>query len=119
MDGLEEKLGALFSSPESMAQLRQLAESLAGSLGDRERPGGGEAGEGAAGGAAEGPDPRLMQLITAVLREYRAPSRTADLVTALRPWLEEERAERLGKALRIARLTRAARTVLPELGMKR
>ena len=117
MDGLEEKLGALFSSPEAMAQLKQLADSLAGTLGGGERPPGAGTGEGP--GLGEGPDPRLMQLVTAVLREYQAPSRTADLVAALRPWLEPERAERLGKALRIARLTRAARTVLPELGMKR
>ena len=111
MDGLEEKLNALFSSPESMAQLKQLADSLAGTFG------GGE-GE-TPGPLPEGLDPRLMEMLTAVLREYQAPSRTGNLVAALRPWLEAERAERLGKALRIARLTRAARTVLPELGMKR
>ena len=118
MDGLEEKLSALFSSPESMAQLKQLADTLAGTLGSGASERGQEdAGQGPA--LPNGLDPRLMQLITAVLREYQAPSRTGDLVAALRPWLEEERAERLGKALRIARLTRAARTVLPELGTRR
>lgn len=112
MDGLEEKLGALFSSPESMAQLRQLADTLAGTLGSPDR------GEGKEPGPVtpEGPDPRLMRLITGVLREYQAPSRTGNLVAALRPWLDAERAARLDKALRIAQLTRAARTVLPELG---
>jgi hypothetical protein len=67
----------------------------------------------------EGMDPRLMQLITGVLREFQAPSRTGELVAALRPWLDEERGKRLDKALRIARLTRAARTAIPELGMRR
>ena len=113
MDGLEEKLNALFSSPESMAQLKQLADSLAGTLG-----GGEERGD-TAGPIPEGLDPRLMQLFTSVLREYQAPSRTGNLVEALRPWLEAERAERLGKALRIARLARAAKAVLPEMGMQR
>ena len=118
MDGLEEKLGALFSSPESMAQLRQLADTLAGTLSSGAAEGHGEnAGTGQA--SADGPDPRFMQMISAVLREYQAPSRTGDLVATLRPWLEEERAERLEKALRIAQLARAAKTVLPELGGRR
>ena len=73
MDGWEEKLGALFSSPESMAQLKQLADTLAGTLGG--------------GGGDRSSDP--------------------------------ERGRRLDKALRIARLTRAARTAIPELGMRR
>ncbi len=118
MDGLEEKLGALFSSPESMAQLRQLADTLAGTLGSGAAEGRGE-NTGTGPASPDGPDPRLMQMIGAVLREYQAPSRTGDLVAALRPWLEEERAERLEKALRIARLARAAKTVLPELGGRR
>ena len=115
MDGLEEKLGALFSSPESMAQLKQLADTLAENLGGGD---GGSGGSGSGGGSSplpDGLDPRLMQILSSVLREYKAPSRTGDLVTALRPWLDAERAERLGKALRIARLVRAAKTVLPEL----
>ena len=117
MDGLEEKLGALFSSPESMAQLKQLADTLAGTLdpGREDRGTGPDRG----GETPEGMDPRFMQLIAGVLREFQAPSRTGELVAALRPWLDEERGKRLEKALRIARLTRAARTALPELGMRR
>ncbi len=117
MDGLEEKLGALFSSPESMAQLKQLADTLAGTLGS----GGGDRTNGPDRGSdmPDGPDPRLMQLIAGVLREFQAPSLTGELVAALRPWLDEERGKRLEKALRIARLTRAARTALPELGMRK
>ena len=67
----------------------------------------------------EGLDPRLMPLISGVLREFQAPSRTGELVAALRPWLDEERGRRLEKALRIARLTRAAKAAIPELGMRR
>ena len=116
MDGWEEKLGALFSSPESMAQLKQLADTLAGTLGG----GGGDRSDPERGTEMpEGMDPRLMQLITGVLRELQAPSRTGELVAALRPWLDEERGKRLDKALRIAKLTRAARTAIPELGMRR
>ena len=117
MDGWEEKLGALFSSPESMAQLKQMADTLAGTLGG----GGGDRGSGTERGPEmpEGMDPRLMQLITGALRELQAPSRTGELVAALRPWLDEERSRRLEKALRIARLTRAARAAIPELGLRR
>ncbi len=100
-----------------MAQLKQLADTLAGTLGSGS--GDRETGTDRGPEMPEGLDPRLMQLITGVLREFNAPSRTGGLVAALRPWLDEERGKRLDKALRIARLTRAARTALPELGMKR
>lgn len=117
MDGLEEKLSALFSSPESMAQLKQLADTLAGTLGS----GDGDRRKGADRGpeAPDGLDPGFMRLITGVLHEFQSPSRTGELVEALRPWLDEDRGRRLEKALRIARLTRAAKTALPELGIRR
>lgn len=122
MDGIEEKLNALFSSPDSLAQIKKLAETLSGSGALPPSPGAGEQAEaaprqsGPQHPALQLPDARLLQTISRVMQEYSAPSETAALVSALRPWLCRERAERLDKALRIAKLAKAARAVLPELG---
>ena len=114
MDGLEEKLGALFSDPAAMGQIQRLAETLSGSFGGSAP----ERTEPAPGPGGEGPFPmdgRLTELLGKVMGAYAAPSEAARLVAALRPWLRKERAERLDKALRAARLISAARQVLPEL----
>ena len=108
MAGWEEKLGALLSDPGAMEQIRQLAGTLSGSFSGpaageappQEKPGG---------------DGALAGLLSRVMGAYAAPSEAARLVAALKPWLRPERAERLEKALRVARLVQAARTALPGL----
>ncbi len=107
MDEMEAKLSAFLSDPESMARLRELAGALGGSM---------TAGEGT-GGSVPMPDPGMAALLGRVMSVYGAPSEAGKLAEALKPWLQPQRAERLEKALRMARLLRAARTVLPELGL--
>ena len=112
MDGLEEKLGAFLSDPAAMERLRQLAGALAGGMPDP----GGPSGPGPEDpGPFAAPEGRLAELLGKVMGSYGAPSEAARLVAALRPFLQPERAERLEKALRVARFVRAARSVLPEL----
>ena len=106
MDGWEDKLGALLGDPAAMEQIRRLAETLGGSP-----PGPGE-------GSAAPPSPAdggLTELLGRVMGAFSAPSEAAKLVAALKPLLTPERADRLEKALRAARMVQAARTVLPEL----
>ena len=108
MDGWEEKLGAVLGDPAAMAQIRRLAETL----------GGGPAGPGDAAPAAPSPLPTdggLTELLGRIMGAMSAPSEAAKLTAALKPMLSPERAARLEKALRAARLVQAARTVLPEL----
>lgn len=109
MDGWEDKLGALLSDAGAMEQIRQLADTLAGN---------------AAGPGAEAPrepmppgpgDGALGALLGRVMGAYAAPSEAGRLVAALKPFLQPERSARLERALRVARLVQAARTVLPEL----
>ena len=115
MDGREEKLGAFLSDPAAMEKLRQLAGALSGSMPDLGGP------VGPAGPGAEAPGPfavpegRLTELLGKLMAAYAAPSEAAKLVAALRPFLQQERAQRLEKALRVAQFVRAARSVLPEL----
>ena len=108
MDDIESKLSAIFSSPESMEQIRNIAKSLSGGEKSSAPPGG--------SGPEAQPDPRLMQLLTRAMSEYSRPSEAGSVISALRPYLSPERAGRLDKALSIARIAKIAKTVLPELG---
>lgn len=112
MDEMEEKLGAMLSDPEAMARFRQLAAALSGGMG------GGGAGEGF-GSAPDLPplsgDSGLAELMGKVLRAYGGSSEAMQLVASLKPWLQPRRAAKLEKAMRIAHLAVAAKTVLPEL----
>ena len=115
-DGLEEKLNALFSSPESMAQIKKLAEGLSGRQPSGENAGAEGAGAESGDGFFPGVDPALTKLLTAAMREYGTPSDAARIIAALRPYLSSERAARLDKAMNIARMARTAKKLLPELG---
>ena len=112
MDGLEEKLGSLLSDPTAMEKLRQLAGALSGSMPDL---GSAPPGQESPGGPFGAPEGRLTELLGKVMGVYGAPSEAAKLVAALGPRLQPERRARLEKALQVARLVRAARSVLPEL----
>lgn len=110
MDGWEEKLSSFLSDPAAMAQLRQLAGALGGG------GAGGETAEAAPPSPAAGmPEGQFAELMGSVLRAYGAPSEASKLVSALKPLLRQERAERLDRALRIARLVHAGKDALPGL----
>lgn len=106
MDELESKLNAIFSSPESMEQIRNIAQSLAGS----------SASPSAAHASEERVDPRIMQVMTKAVSEFSKPSEAAAMIYALRPYLNPDRMSKIDKALNIAKLARIAKTILPEFG---
>ena len=123
MAELEEKLNAILGDPRAMGQIMELARSLSG----------GEEGTGKSGGpdqpAAEpeasreaGPDPsaQMGQLDPdAVRRGMRLllarggeDSRSAALLSGLKPFLKEDRRAGLVRALELARMIRLVRTAL-------
>lgn len=104
MDELEGKLNALFSSPESMDRIMQLAKSLSGSS------------EASHTAEPSVPDARLMGILTSAMSEFSSGGDTERLAAALKPFLSPERAERLDRAVGVARIARVARRVIPELG---
>lgn len=121
MGELDEKLNAILGNPQAMSQIMALAQSL----------GGGQSGPPAAveehasqmqeeetPSAPFGElDPRMMQLGMRLLQEYqREDERKTALLTALRPFVKEERYEKLDRAVQLARLSRMIRVALEELG---
>ena len=118
---LDEKLNAILGNPQAMGQIMALAQSLGG---------GGNTGAEApeehtsadqpevlAAPAFGELDPRMMQIGMRLLQEYqREDERNTALLTALRPFVKEERCRKLDRAIQLARLARLIRAALEELG---
>lgn len=118
-----------------MGQIMALARSLSGggsTEGAAEEP---QAGPSAPppGGGHSGPeqplpdlsamlgqiDPGLLRMGMGLLQEYQGDDdRNAALLTALRPFLKEDRRSKLDRALQIVRVTRLIRMALGAMGGK-
>ena len=136
MAGFEEQLNSILGNQEAMNQIMALARSLSGEQsppaqsppaleGPPEAPAYVPAGE-------ESPvppqdlsallgqiDPGMLRMGMEVIRQAQSSEdRSAALLSALRPFLREERRARLDRALQIARTARLVRAVLSVLGGK-
>lgn len=135
MAEFEEKLTEILGNQQAMGQIMALAQSLSGGSG------GGEGSAAApppreesapapavqmSGATGDSPlsalgelDPRLIQLGMRLVREYQGnDDRNIALLTALRPFLREERYAKLDRAIQIAKLSRVIRVAFETLGRK-
>lgn len=112
MSEFEDKLNSLLSDPAGMAQVVQLAQQLSGSLGGGEStappsspPPTPQTDAPGPGGLPDGLDPKLIARFLPLLQAYsRDQSNTMQLLTALRPYLKEEKQGKIQRAARLARL---------------
>lgn len=116
MDGLEEKLGAILSSPETMEQIFAIASSLGGGHPPPDEPqapppqSSSESG-GGLGDLLSGFDPGMLLKLLPLIQEYQAGGGEREaLLQALKPFLRQETGEKLEKAIRITRISRVIRT---------
>ena len=143
MSEFEEKLNAILSSPEAMAQVASLAQSLGlasspepskGTPPNTAAPEGQEspaqqrpAASGSTPAGSGGPDlssllgqldPSLLSRFLPLLGELNAPqhSERAQLLYALRPFLRESRRDKIDQALQVARILHLGRKFLGTLG---
>lgn len=119
MSELEEKLGAILSNQDAMSQIMALAKSLGGGDGAESPPPAAPSPEPAALPAG-GIDPRLLSMAAKLAGAYSeaGDDRRVALLTALRPFVKEERHAKLDKAIQIARMTRVVRTALDSFRTK-
>ena len=100
-----------------MEKIMGLAKSMSGSLGSQEAPKE-PAPDSESSGAAlplGDIDPKMLKLMGRLMGEYSSKEgeKTA-LLTAMKPYLKEERYETIDKAAKIARLAKIARIALTE-----
>lgn len=115
MGEFEEKLNAILSNPEAMAQVASLAQSLGQQQSQEPQPApppssGPESGFGL--------DPALLQKVLPLLTELNdnKASEREQLLYALRPFLKESRRDKIDQALRAARVLHLGKRFLGRLG---
>ena len=113
MSEFEDKLQSILGNPEAMDQIMSIARSISGPSSTPDPTP-------APGSNFEDPprildalDPRLMQIGMRLLSEYnREDERAVALLTALQPFVRQERYAKVDKAVQIAKLSRLIRIVL-------
>ena len=101
MDGMEEKLGAILGNPQMMQQIMALAQSMGSQSPPPEPP-----------QKQEGPDPAMMQKMMSVFQSSGVDAHQRALLSALNPYLTQDRISRLERAMRAAKLAGMATTFL-------
>ena len=131
MSEFDEKLNALLSDPDRMAQIMQMAQSLSGAAAPPPpappppappptRPETNPAspvGTDFLSSLTGGIDPQLLTRLLPLARELGSDSGSGAraLLYALRPYLKQERQERVERALQLAKLLHIGRKVLTNL----
>ena len=121
MSDFEDKLNAILSSPDAMAQVAALAQQLsdggekAGTPPQEEAPAPASSG---VGDLLGGIDPAMVARFLPLLREMNSPEddQRAALLHALRPFLKPERQAKVDRALQAAKMIRMGKNLLQHLG---
>lgn len=134
MSGFEEKLNAILSDPNAMAQVMDLARSLNledgppppedGAPSPEPPPEGGQAAAGEAllsglGDLLGQVDPQMLRRLLPLVGELKGggeQDQRLQLLTALRPFLKPERQEKVERAVRAARLIHLGKKLLTAMG---
>ena len=111
MAEFEDQLNSLLSNPDAMAQIMQLAQSLGGEKSSPQQeapppPPSNSASGDLLASLSGGTDPSLMLKLLPLIQELggRQDSHARQLLYALRPYLKEERQNKVERALQLARL---------------
>lgn len=120
MSEFEDKLQSILGNPDAMNQIMSIAQSLSGSSRDDQTA----ESTAAVQEQDHSPsldltsmfdhlDPRLLQLGMQLLSEYnRQDDNKIALLTALQPFIKEDRYAKLDQAIQIAKLSRVIRVAL-------
>lgn len=118
MAEFDDKLNSILSNPDAMSQIMQLAQSLSGGSGAEQQaapapppprqppPAPPAVGGDLLSSLTGGMDPGLLTRLLPVIQELGSQhdSNARQLLYALRPYLKEERQEKVERALQLARL---------------
>ena len=117
MSEFEDKLQSILGNPDAMNQIMSIAQSITGNSHESETAPPEEISAEPAAETGGDPfsllgnlDPRLLQVGMRLLSEYNAEDdRKTALLTALQPFVKQERYAKVDKAIQIAKLARIIR----------
>lgn len=123
MSEFEDKLQSILGNPEAMGQIMSIAQSLTGASQDNDNSFSAEENQepSFSDSAPSGDlfsmlgnlDPRLLQIGMRLISEYNSnDNRKTALLTALQPFVREERYAKVDKAIQIAKLSHVIRVAL-------
>ena len=117
MAELEERLNALLSDPDSMAQVMQMAQQLSATMG-QDTPQESSPPSPPSPGASpmmDGLDPKLLTRLLPLVKEYsQSNSQTMQLLMALKPFLKPEKQEKVARAVQLSHLIHIGKKFLLE-----
>ena len=126
MSEFEDKLNAILSNPEAMAQVMGLAQSLSGSgafgsTQEEKKPPAGTQASSAVGGIGDlfsQIDPKMLERLLPLLGELGSGNNDErmQLLYALRPFLKPERQDKVERAARAAKLIHLGKKLLSSMG---
>lgn len=103
MDDLSEKISGILNDPESMKQVREMAESLFSSKTEEIKP---QSDLSSLLGGEGMPDPQQLELLLGLFSKLKSNSddSTSKLLLALKPHLSGDRRERVDTAIKILKI---------------
>ena len=115
MAELEDKLNALLSDPDSMAQVMQMAQQLSATMGQTEPTAPPPPKEQTSSVVPDGLDPQLLTRLLPLIKEYsQSNSQTMQLLMALKPFLKPEKQEKVARAVQLSHLIHIGKKFLLE-----
>lgn len=120
MSEFEDKLQSILANPDAMSQIMSIAQSISGSASNNQpdteilpQEDAHPVDHGNLSSVFDSLDPRLLQLGMTLLSEYnRQDDDKIALLTALHPFIKENRYAKLDQAIQIAKLARVIRVAL-------
>lgn len=111
MDEFGDRLNAILNDPNALSRITDMAKSMFG--GEKKD---GPAPESAPSGDA-GLDPDMLGKLASIMRKSSDSGSKRALLEAMKPYLSEERREKMDKAFKIAKLAGMASAAASELGL--
>lgn len=112
MGEFEDKINNILSSPEDLEKIMSIAKSFSSGQDSKAQEDSPNPGLGALGGLDLGSlDPKMLQMMGTMMREYSSSSDSKNLalISAMKPYLKQDRHEKVDKAIQLAKMAKIAR----------
>ncbi len=112
MDNLEEKLSSMLSDPNTMQKLMEMAQSLSAAAPT-------DTGSASQDTGLPQLDLGMVQKLSGLVGQSGIDGQQKNLLQALRPYLSNQRLQKLEHAMQAAKMARLAASVLGQQGLQR